>query len=60
MIGSESRAKDKGQWDGWGLEKPSKRPAVEGGFKFVDLHPLESSYINRKKELKIIFRKKNN
>ena len=27
MIGGRSRGKDRGQWDGWGLEKASKRPA---------------------------------
>ena len=26
MIGGGSRGKDRGQWDGWGLEEPSKRP----------------------------------
>ena len=26
MIGGGSRGKDRGQWDGWGLEEASKRP----------------------------------
>ena len=29
MIGGGSRGKDRGQWDGWGLEEVSKRPAGE-------------------------------
>ena len=56
MIGGGSWAKDRGQWDGWGFEEPSKRPASlsnptnpGGGFNFVDLLSLESTYINRKK-----------
>ena len=28
MIGGGSRGKDMGQWNGCGLEEPSKRPAV--------------------------------
>ena len=32
--GGGSRGKDRGQWDGWGLEEPSKRPAgVAGGVR---------------------------
>ena len=27
MIGGGSRGKDRGQWDGWGLEECSKSPA---------------------------------
>ena len=27
MIGGVSREKERGQWDGWGLEEPSKKPA---------------------------------
>ena len=26
MIGGGSRGKDRGQWDGWELEEPNKRP----------------------------------
>ena len=63
MIGGGSREKDRGQWNGWGLEDSIKRPAVSlitlwtptnpaGGLKFVDLHLLESTYINRKRRTK--------
>ena len=31
IIGGGSRDKDGGQWDGWGLEEASKRPAGEAG-----------------------------
>ena len=35
MIGGGSRGKDRGQWDGWGLEEASKRPTSGG--KTIDI-----------------------
>ena len=29
MIGGGFRGKDRSQWDGWGLEEDSKRPAAD-------------------------------
>ena len=33
VIGGGSRGKDRGQWDRWGLEEPSKRPASRHGWR---------------------------
>ena len=54
VIGGGSRRKDRGQWEGWGLEEPRKKPGTAGGLKFVDLHPLESTYINKKRRTKLL------
>ena len=36
MIGGGSRRKNRGQWDGWRLEKAIKRPAGEFVFNDID------------------------
>ena len=46
MIGGGSRGKDRGQWDGLGLEEPGKRPAGE------EIHVKRSIFIRSQNKIK--------
>ena len=44
MIGGGSRGKDRDQWDGWGLEEPSKRPASPRSMSFDEVFSTNLSF----------------